>query len=116
MRMILAGNLVVLLLLLGMIFLQGRELADTHKELQQLRAQAASAVGQLTPSLDARLNVFEKRMDAMDVKVNAAQDRLVQGMDAQAKLAEDRLVQRMNTEIPAMLDKYVSKKVADMKH
>jgi ribosomal 50S subunit-recycling heat shock protein len=116
MQLILAGNLVVLLLLLGMIFLQGRELADTHKELQALRVQAATAMGQLTPSLDARLNVFEKRMDAMDQKVNAAQDRLVQGMDAQAKIAEDRLVARMNTEIPAMLDKYVAKKVTDMKH
>jgi len=116
MQLILAGNLVVLLLLLGLIFLQGRELADTHKELQELRVQAASAVGQLTPSLDARLSVFEKRMDAMDQQVNSAQDRLVKGMDEQAKLAEDRLVARMNTEIPAMLDKYVSKKVADMKH
>jgi hypothetical protein len=81
-----------------------------------LRVQAQSAMGQLTPSLDARLNVFEKRMDGMDAKIAVAQDRMVKGMDAQAKLAEDRLVERMNAEIPAMMDKYVAKKMADIKH
>jgi hypothetical protein len=98
------------------VFMQGRELAQTHKELQELRVQAQNAVGQLTPSLDARLGVFERRMDAMDTQVAAAQDRMVKGIDAQAKLAEDRMVSRMNTEIPAMLDKFVSKKLADIKH
>jgi len=115
-QLILAANLALVALLLAWVFMQGQELAQTHKDLQALRVQAQSAVGQLTPSLDARLSVFEKRMDAMDAKVNAAQDRMVKGMDAQAKLAEDRLVERMNVEIPAMLDKYVAKKMAEVKH
>jgi hypothetical protein len=116
MRIILLANLALLALLLVLVFMQGQELAQTHKDLQALRVQAQSAVGQLTPSLDARLSVFEQRMDAMDQKVNAAQDRMVKGMDEQAKLAEDRLVNRMNIEIPAMLDKYVAKKVSEVKH
>jgi hypothetical protein len=113
---ILAANLVLVALLFVWIFMQGRELAQTHKDLQELRVQAQSAVGQLTPSLDARLGVFEKRMDAMDTQVAAAQDRMVKGMDTQAKLAEDHMVNRMNTEIPAMLDKFVAKKLAEIKH
>ncbi len=115
-RIILAVNLVVLLALFTYAYLQAQELARTHKDLQALRVQAQSAVGALTPSLDARLNVFEKRMDMMDEKVAIAQDRMVKGMDAQAKIAEDRLVQRMNAEIPAMMDKYVNQKMGELKH
>jgi ribosomal 50S subunit-recycling heat shock protein len=116
MRMILLVNLALVALLCAWVYMQGQELAQTHKDLQALRVQAQSAMGALTPSLDARLSVFEKRMDAMDAKVATAQDRMVKGMDEQAKLAEDRLVNRMNIEIPAMLDKYVAKKMAEIKH
>jgi pSer/pThr/pTyr-binding forkhead associated (FHA) protein len=115
-RIILAANLVVLLALFAYAYLQAQELAQTHKDLQALRVQAQSAVGTLTPSLDARLNVFEKRMDMMDVKIATAQDRMVKGMDEQAKIAEDRMAQRMNAEIPAMLDKYVNQKMVELKH
>jgi FHA domain len=115
-RIILAANLVVLLALFTYAYLQAQELAQTHKDLQALRVQAQSAVGALTPSLDARLNVFEKRMDMMDEKVATAQDHLVKGMDAQAKIAEDHMAQRMNAEIPAMLDKYVNQKMVELKH
>jgi len=113
-QLILVANLVVLVLLFGWIYKQSNELSQTHREVQELKLQAQNAVGALTPSLDARLNVFEKRMDVMDQRVSAAQDQMIKGMDAQAKLAEDRLAARMNTEIPAMLDKYVNKKMAEL--
>ncbi|MFZ1083757.1 MAG: FHA domain-containing protein [Terracidiphilus sp.] len=113
-QLILVGNLAVLLALFGWIYLQSKELSQTHKEVQALREQAKNAVEGLTPSLDARLNVFEKRMDVMDQRVSVAQDHMIKGMDEQAKLAEDRLANRMNAEIPAMLDKYVNKKVAEL--
>jgi len=44
------------------------------------------------------MHVFERRMDSMDTKMQAA---------------EDHMVNRMNTEIPAMLDKYIDKKLAE---
>jgi ribosomal 50S subunit-recycling heat shock protein len=113
-QLILVANLAVLVLLFAWIYMQSRELSQTHREVQELRVQATNAVGALTPSLDARLNVFEKRMDTMDQRVSAAQDQMIKGMDAQAKIAEDRLANRMNAEIPAMLDKYVNKKVAEL--
>ncbi len=113
-QLILMGNMVILLALFAWIYMQSKELSQTHRELGELRVQAQNAVGALTPSLDARLNVFEKRMDVMDQRVSAAQDQMIKGMDAQAKLAEDRLANRMNAEIPAMLDKYVNKKVAEL--
>ncbi|HEY1256762.1 MAG TPA: FHA domain-containing protein [Terracidiphilus sp.] len=113
-QLILVANLAVLVLLFGWIYMQSKELSQTHREVQELKLQATNAVGALTPSLDARLNVFEKRMDVMDQRVSVAQDRMIKGMDDQAKLAEDRLANRMNAEIPAMLDKYVNKKIAEL--
>jgi hypothetical protein len=47
--------------------------------------------------LDTRLNTFDKRMDSLDGKM---------------KDEEDHFVSRMNTEIPAMLDKYIDRKLA----
>ena len=109
---ILVVSLLILLVLLGFNAWQSWELYQTRDEVQQLRAQAANAVTQLTPALDQRLGVFEQRMDGMDAKVAEAQDRMVKTMDAQTKREEDRLVDRMNTAIPAMLDKYIAGKVA----
>ena len=116
MRMILMANLALVALLLVWVFMQGQELAQTHRDLQALRAAGADRHGAVRPPLDERLKAFDDRMDGMDAKVAAAQDRMVKGIDAQAKLAEDRMVQRMNAEIPAMMDKYVAKKMAEMKH
>jgi len=91
-------------------------LTQTRQDLREMRVQAQTAVGQFTPSLYARLAVFEKRMDGIDGKMRAAQEQMVAGMDAKMKSTEDRLVERMNAEIPAMLDKYINKKLADVKH
>jgi len=131
MRNLMLANLALLVALALWAFQENRELAQNRKEIQALRMQAASAMGQLTPALDARLGVFEKRLDGLDGRLRAAQDHMEAGMetkmktvqdqmtsavDANMKVAEDRLVTRMNTEIPAMLDKYVNKKLADVKH
>ena len=107
--------LLMILVLLGCNIWQSWELYQTRDELQQLHAQAQNAVAQFTPALDARLSVFEQRMDGMDAKIAAAQDRMVKTMDAQTKQEEDRMVQRMNTAIPAMLDKYIANKMAELK-
>jgi hypothetical protein len=114
-RLILLANLALVVLLCVWIFLQGQELAQTHRDLQALRAQAQTAVGQVMPQLDDRLNAFDQRMDGMDAKIATAQDRMVKGMDAEAKVAEDRMVNRMNAEIPTMLDKYVARKMSELR-
>jgi hypothetical protein len=101
MRILLALNAVILLALFVWIVQLNRQIAENRDELREMRAQAQTAMSQLTPSLDARLSVFEKRMDAMDQKM---------------KSAEDHLVNRMDTEIPIMLDKYINKKLAETKH
>jgi hypothetical protein len=112
---ILVVCLLILLVLLGCNIWQSWELSQTRDEVQQLHAQATNAVATLTPQLDARLSVFEQRMDGMDAKIADAQDRMVKTMDAQTKHEEDRMVDRMNTAIPAMLDKYIAGKVAQIK-
>jgi chromosome segregation ATPase len=116
MRIMLIANLAILAVLLLLVFRLSQQLAENRDELKQLRMQAQSAVGQLTPSLDARLSVFEKRMDSVDGKMKNAEDRMVTGMDAKMKSAEDRMVERMNAEIPAMLDKYINRKLTEVKH
>jgi hypothetical protein len=112
---ILVINLVILLVMLGCNFWQSWELSQTRDEVQQLQAQASNATAQLMPQLNDRLNSFEQRMDGMDAKIATAQDRLVKTMDAQTKHEEDRMVERMNTAIPAMLDKYIGDKLAQVK-
>jgi|ERR1039458_367768 hypothetical protein len=113
---ILVTTLLMILVLLGCNIWQSWELSLTRDDVQLLRTQATNAVAQLTPQLDARLAVFEQRMDGMDAKIADAQDRMVKTMDAQTKREEDRMVERMNTAIPAMLDKYIANKYAEMKH
>jgi cell division protein FtsB len=100
MRILLALNAVILLALFAWIFQLNRQIEQNRDELREMHAQAQTALSQLTPSLDARLSVFEKRMDAMDEKM---------------KTAEDHMVTRMDAEIPAMLDKYINKKLAETK-
>lgn len=100
MRNLLAANLVVLVLLLFGLFYEGQQINQNRVELREMHVQAQTAVGQFTPSLDARLSVFETRMDGMDGKMQAA---------------EDHMVQRMNTEVPAMMDQYLNRKLAEAK-
>ncbi|MGO9318541.1 MAG: hypothetical protein ACLPXT_07715 [Terracidiphilus sp.] len=107
--------LVMILVLLGCNIWQSWELYQTRDEVQQMHAQAQNAVAQFTPALDARLSIFEQRMDGMDAKIADAQDRMVKTMDAQTKHEEDRMVERMNAAIPAMLDKYIANKMAEIR-
>jgi hypothetical protein len=116
MRTILLANLAILAVLLLWILQLNNQLSQNRDELRALRTQAQTAMGQFTPALDARLNVFEQRMDGIDDKMKVAQDRMTSGMDSKMKQAEDRMVARMNAEIPAMLEKYINHKLAELKH
>jgi hypothetical protein len=97
-QVILAANVVLLLGLFVWLYQINRQLGQTRDEVREMHMQAQDAMKDLTPQLDARMGVFERRMDSMDIKMQAA---------------EDHMVNRMNTEIPAMLDKYIDKKLAE---
>jgi len=97
-QVILAVNIVLLLGLFGWLYQINHVLGQTRDEVREMHGQAQDAMKDLTPQLDARMGVFERRMDSMDTKMQAA---------------EDHMVNRMNTEIPAMLDKYIDKKLAE---
>ncbi len=116
MRMILFANLALILGLLVLVFMQSRQLSQNRQDLQELRTQAQTAVSQFTPSLDARLDIFERRMDGVDAEMRAAQERMASGLDARMKGVEDRMIGRIDTEVPLMLDKYISRKLAEVKH
>jgi hypothetical protein len=100
-RTLLTINIIVLAVLLLGVLYEVQQVNRTRSDVQQLRQQAQSAVGQFTPELDHRLSTFDKRMS---------------DVDHQMKAAEDRMVQRMNTELPAMLDKYLNKKLGQVQH
>jgi len=97
-QVILAVNIVLLLGLFVWLYQINHVLGQTRDEVREMHGQAQDAMKDLTPQLDARMGVFERRMDSMDTKMQAA---------------EDHMVNRMNTEIPAMLDKYIDKKLAE---
>jgi Tfp pilus assembly protein PilO len=97
-QVILAANVVLVLGLFVWLYQLNHQLGETRDELKVMHGQAQDAMKDLTPQLDARMGVFERRMDSMDTKMQAA---------------EDHMVNRMNTEIPAMLDKYIDKKLAE---
>jgi pSer/pThr/pTyr-binding forkhead associated (FHA) protein len=100
-RTLLKVNLAaVLVLILGLLY-SNQQIERNRKALVELRTQAQSALGQFQPELDTRLNTFDKRMDSLDGKM---------------KNEEDQFVQRMNAEIPAMLDKYIARKLSEAKH
>jgi pSer/pThr/pTyr-binding forkhead associated (FHA) protein len=99
-RTLLKVNLAaVLILILGLLY-ANQQIERNRKAVVELRTQAQSALGQFEPELDTRLTTFDKRMDSMDGKM---------------KSEEDQFVLRMNTEIPAMLDKYIDRKLSDAK-
>ena len=125
---IMQGVALAIIVLLGVWVFQLRgEVATNHDQLRALSAQDQNALGQLTPSLDARLNAFGQRMDGMDAMFKTSQERMEKGMDLKMKEAEDqldvrmkatedRMIGRMNTELPPMLDKYINAKMAEVKH
>lgn len=124
-------SLAIIVLMGVWVFQLQREVSSSHDDVRAIRAQDQNAVAQLTPSLDARLNVFAQRMDAMDTmfkaselrmekgmdeKMKAAETELFTNLDSRMKMTEDRMVNRMNTELPPMLDKYISAKLVEVKH
>lgn len=129
---VMQGVSLAIIVLLGIwVYQLQREVASSHDDVRALTAQNSNAVAQLTPSLDARLNAFGQRMDAMDTMFKASEQRMEKGMDdkmkaaetelftnldARMKMTEDRMVNRMNTDLPPLLDKYISAKLVEMKH
>jgi hypothetical protein len=99
-QLLLAANLVLMAAIGVWVYFVSQQVAASHREILALRAQAKDAVGQFTPTLDSRLDVLQKRMD---------------GMDASMKVAEDRMISRIDQEVPAILDKYLNRKMADGK-
>ncbi len=106
-RNLLAANLIAVVLLLGVTFVQNQLIQQNKTAVLELKAEAHDAVGQLMPQLNARLNKFEQRVDAVQVQIN--------GADGRMKQAEDHFVQRIDRELPAMMDKYLNRKMEEAK-
>lgn len=93
--------------LLGVIFYQNQQIDRNRAELTDLRRQAQSAISQFTPALDQRLGALDQRLNTFDQRLNQ--------VDAKMKDTEDQFMARLNDEVPRMLDKYVDRKVKQLK-
>lgn len=93
--------------LLGVIFYQNQQIDRNRAELTDLRRQAQSAISQFTPALDQRLGALDQRLNTFDQRLNQ--------VDTKMKDTEDQFMARLNDEVPRMLDKYVDRKVKQLK-
>ena len=127
-RLLQVSQVVTLLIAIGLLgwdFQMMHVLNQNQTAIHALQAQAQDAVSQFTPALDARLAVFQNRMDGLDskmeadeakmeqsltVKMKGTEDQMVNNLDARAKVIEDRMVARMSTDLPAILEKSASAK------
>jgi len=103
-KLSLLRNLVIfmvglVLVLGGIVISQMQQLADIRQNVVDMRAEGKTAVAKFTPELDQRMNKIESNMDAMDERMQKAQDKFMSRMDA---------------ELPKVLDKYVDKKMKEI--
>jgi FHA domain len=103
-KLSLLRNLVILmvglvLVLGGIVISQMQQLSDIRQNVTDMRAEAKTAVAKFTPELDQRMNKIESNMDAMDERMQKAQDKFMKQIDA---------------ELPKVLDKYVDKKMKEL--
>jgi len=106
-RNLLGANLAVMLVLLFGLLYENQQISRNRDTLLEMRKQAQTAVGQFTPALDARLGAFESRLGAFEKRAD--------GLDGKMKEAEDHFIGRVDKEMPVVLDKYVNRKMEEMK-
>jgi pSer/pThr/pTyr-binding forkhead associated (FHA) protein len=96
----LGGCLAVVVILLGLLLYQDREIEQNRQAIMALQAQASSSVALLMPELDTRMKRLNDRLDEIDPKMQKAQDKMVE---------------RMNHDLPVILDKYLNSRMGSVK-
>jgi hypothetical protein len=91
------GLLLLVVVLLIFAFYQSSQISANRDALARMHTEARGAVGAVLPELDQRLQSFNARIDAVDGKIQAA---------------EDHFVVRLNQDLPTLLDRYISQKMS----
>jgi hypothetical protein len=104
-KLSLLRNLVILmvglvLVLGGIVISQMQQLADIRQNVVDMRGEGKEAVRKFQPELDNKMNKLESDMNAMDEKMQKAQDKFMV---------------RLESEMPKVLDKYVDKKMKEIR-
>jgi hypothetical protein len=89
--------LLLVVVLLIFAFYQSSQISANRDALARMHTEARGAVGAVLPELDQRLQSFNARIDAVDGKIQAA---------------EDHFVVRLNQDLPTLLDRYISQKMS----
>ena len=103
-KLSLLRNLVILmvglvLVLGGIVISQMQQLSDIRQSIVDMRADGQQAMKRFEPELDNKMNKLESDMNAMDGKMQAAQEKFMKQIDA---------------EMPKVLDKYIDKKMKEV--
>jgi hypothetical protein len=103
-KLSLLRNLVIfmvglVLVLGGIVISQMQQLADIRQNVVDMREEGREAVKKFNPELDKKMNKLESDMNAIDERMQKAQDKFMV---------------RMEAEMPKVLDKYVDKKMKEI--
>jgi len=85
--------------LLGLAFYESAQIEKNRQQLLEIEAQADDQLQKMAPELKGRLDTFDKQVNSVDAKMQAAQDQFEQ---------------RLKTEIPALMDAYIARKTKEV--
>ncbi|HEX4230156.1 MAG TPA: FHA domain-containing protein [Bryobacteraceae bacterium] len=85
--------------LVGLAFYESAQIEKNRQQLLEIEAQADDQLQKMAPQLKNRLDSFDKQVNSVDSKMQAAQDQFEQ---------------RLKTEIPSLMDAYIAQKTKDI--
>lgn len=85
--------------LLGLVFYESAQIEKNRQQLLEIEAQADDQLQKMAPELKGRLETFDKQVNSVDAKMQAAQDQFEQ---------------RLKTELPALMDDYIARKTKEV--
>ncbi len=106
-RNLLILSLLLILVLAGVSIRLLQQVDQNRAALAAMRSEAKNAVSQFMPELDQRLKKFEGRLDEVETQMN--------GLDARFQRAEDHMVARLDKELPGMIDRYMERKMEELR-
>jgi pSer/pThr/pTyr-binding forkhead associated (FHA) protein len=85
--------------LVGLALYESAQIEKNRQQLLEIEAQADDQLQKMAPELKNRLDTFDKQVNSVDSRMQAAQDQFEQ---------------RLKTEIPSLMDAYIAQKTKEV--
>ena len=85
--------------LVGLALYESAQIEKNRQQLLEIEAQADDQLQKMAPELKSRLDTFDKQVNSVDSRMQAAQDQFEQ---------------RLKTEIPSLMDAYIAQKTKEV--